>query len=133
MADTEKLKDLINSYIRSGGGLPPDVAAIGELCKNIADRDRISLLKHLTRCPDNFTHHKSTDFSDFITCIPFAAGRGHTRLIDALVCGLTEDEKFNLLMMNPVGHCHQQISAIEIASRNGSIAWVQETLIKQFL
>lgn len=44
----------------------------------------------------------------------------------------SEDEKFNLLMMNPVGHCHQQISAIEIASRNGSIAWVQQTLINQF-
>ena len=132
MADAEMLKDLINSYIRLGGGLPPDVTAIGELCKNIADRDRISLLKHLIRCPDNFTHHK-TDFSDCITCIPFAAWRRHTRLIDELVRGLTEDEKFNLLMMNPVGHCHQQISAIEIASRNGSIAWVQETLIKQFL
>ena len=133
MADrpTERFKDCINNYICSGDGLPPDVAAIGELCKKIKSRDRISLIKHLTRRLYYIARDDSTAFSDVATCIHFAAKRGHTHLIDELVCGLTEDEKYSLLMMNPEDF--QNSSVIEIAARNGNIAWVQEKLIKQFL
>ena len=124
-----KLKELISSYINEENVLPPDVPQIHEQCRKVTTKARITLIKQLNICLLDNRRRFSTDFNDRRTCIHLAAERGDTDLIDTLIDGVTEEEKFNLLTMNPVDNPDN--SVVEIAVRNANASWVQKTL-KQF-